>query len=115
MSDSLSPPPPLLLRLFGSGHLFAPIPHKPVSWDAWNMEKPPPPRALLARSHAGPFPRAENLGRPRPLDPRLDDGLALSSRAGSGILGRPSAGRMVGAGSPQHLATTQGRYPLCGG
>src|SRR5919112_3821512 len=91
---------PLLWRcLYGYDHLFAPIRYDPVSRHAWHVEKSPPPRTLLARGHAGPVPRAENPGRPCPLDPHFDDGLALSARAQSGLLGCPSAGGMVGTGS----------------
>src|SRR6266567_4296904 len=80
MSDSLSPHPFYGAASYGHGHLFAPVRHDPVSRDAWQVEKSPPPRALLARGHAGPFPRAANLGRPRPLAPRRDHGGALSAR-----------------------------------
>ena len=54
------------------------------------------------------LPRAENLGRAGPLDPGPGDRLALSSRAEGGLLGYPSAGGMVGPGSPEHLAPAQG-------
>src|SRR5207302_323687 len=42
--------------------------------------------------------------------------LALAPRAQGGLLGGPSAGRMVGRGSVAALAPTQGRHtPSCGG
>src|SRR5207248_3824419 len=70
---------------------------------------------LLAHRHASPFPRAENIGRACPLDAGLDHGLALSSPAQGGLLEYPSAGGVVGAGSLQHLAPTQGRDALSRG
>ena len=55
MSDSLSPHPFYGAASYGHGHLFALVRHDPVSRDAGHVEKSPPPRALLARGHAGPL------------------------------------------------------------
>src|SRR2546428_13776412 len=53
---------------YDHGHLFAPFGHAPVSRDARHLEKPSSPHPVLAGVHASPVPRAENLGRTRPLD-----------------------------------------------
>src|SRR4030095_2325496 len=81
---------------YGHRHLFAPVRHRPLSWDAWHLEKSPPPSAVLARGDASPLPGAEDLGRTGPLDPSSRHGLALTSSAPSSVLGCPSAGGMVG-------------------
>src|SRR4029450_456991 len=96
-------------------HLRAPLCHNPVSRDAGHLEKPSSPPPVLARLHASPVPRAENLGRACPLDAGLAHGLALAPRAEGGLLEYPSAGGVVGAGSLQHLATAQGRNALARG
>src|SRR5215467_3518271 len=88
----------------GPNYLFAPVRHCPLSWDARHVEKSPSPHALLARGHASPVPRAENLGRACPLDAGLDHRLALAPRAQGDLLGCPSAGGMVGRGSAADLA-----------
>src|SRR5438445_8674418 len=90
------------------GHLFAPVCHHPVSRDARYLEKPASPHPVLAGVYASPVPRAENLGRTRPLDTSPDHGLALSSSAQGELLEYPCAGGMVGPGGPEHLATAQG-------
>ena len=64
--ECLRPCPPHPLHgaaCYGHGHLFALVRHDPVPRDARHVEKSPPPCTLLARCHAGPFPRADNLGR----------------------------------------------------
>jgi transposase len=48
----------------------------------WSLlEKPASPHAVLACVHASPFPRAENLGRTRPLDAAPSHSLALPPAA----------------------------------
>src|SRR5215472_14529737 len=93
-------------------HLCAPVRHGPVSRDAWHVEKSASPRPLLAGLHTGPLPRAENLGRTRPLDASPGHGVALAPSAEGRLLEYPSAGGMVGPGSLQHLATAQGRHTV---
>src|SRR5262245_8128627 len=97
---------------YGYGHLFAPVRHDPVSRDARHLEKSAPPRSVLAGLHASPVPRAQNLGRTRPLDTGLDHGLALAPRPQGGLLEYPSTARVVGSGRLQYLATAQGRQTL---
>src|SRR4029434_3058105 len=88
-------------------HLGARVSHGPVSRDAREVEKPASPPPLLAGLHAGPLPRAENLGRTRPLDASPGHGVALSPSAEGQLLECPSAGGMVGPGSPRDLAAPQ--------
>src|SRR5438093_5994065 len=93
-------------------YLFAPVRHSPFSWYARCLETSSSSCALLAYCHASAVSRAENLGRARPLDAGLDHRLALTPRAQGGLLGYPSAGNVVGRGSPADLATAKGRDTL---
>src|SRR5215467_3308068 len=63
----------------------------------------------------GPLPRAENLGRTRPLDASPGHGVALAPSAEGQLLACPSVGGMVGPGSPRDLAAPQGWHPLSRG
>ena len=100
---------------YDCGHLFASVRHHLVSRYARRLAPSSPSCALLAHCHASAVSRAENVGRTRPLDAWLDHRLALAPRAQGGLLGCPSAGRMVGRGSVADLATPQGRdTPSCG-
>src|ERR671931_2561511 len=93
---------------YGYGHLFAPVLHHPVSWDARHLERSAPPHAVLAGLHAGPLPRAQNLGSTGPLDPCPGHGVALSPCAQGELLECASAGGVVGPRSAQNLAATRG-------
>src|SRR5947208_3915700 len=88
------------MACYGRGHLLAPVCHHTISRDARYLEKPPSPHPVLAGLHASPVPRAENLGRTRPLDASPGQGVALSPSAEGQLLACPSAGGMVGPGSP---------------
>src|SRR2546429_3825340 len=81
---------------YGYGHLFAPFRHHPVSWYARHLERSSPPHAVLAGLHAGPVPRAQNLGRTGPLDPCPGHSVALSPFAQGELLACASAGGVVG-------------------
>jgi hypothetical protein len=74
---------------YAHGHLVAPFCHAPVSWDARHLEKPSSPHAVLASLPASSLPRAENLGRTRPLDAGLPPRLAVPPRAESERLACP--------------------------
>jgi hypothetical protein len=68
------------------------------------LEKPSPSHAVLAHCHASSLPRAQNLGRTRPMDADRDDGLAVASLAQDQLLEHAYAGDMVGARNPEYLA-----------
>jgi len=88
---------------------FAPVRHAPFAWDARCLATSSSAWALGASCQASAVARAENLGRARPLDAGIDHRLALAPRAQGGLGGYPSAGTVVGRGSPAALATAQGR------
>jgi hypothetical protein len=71
----------LALPAYGHGHLFAAVRHDPISWDARHLEKPPSPRAGLARLYASAVSRTENVGRTGPLEPGGVHGGAFPPRA----------------------------------
>jgi hypothetical protein len=90
---------------YACGHLFASGHSHLVARYARRLATSSPSCALLADGHASAVARAENGGRTRPLDAGLEHRLALAPRAQGGLLGGPSAGRMVGRGSVADLAT----------
>src|SRR5215813_14406020 len=108
-------PPLQSLVGYDCGHLFASVRHHLVSRYAWRLAPSSPAGALLADGHASAVSRAENVGRTRPLDAGCDHGVALAPRAQGGLLGCPSAGRLVGRRSVADLATPQGRDTPSGG
>ena len=98
----------------GSGHnyLCASVHHDLLSRDARQVEKSPPPQALLARGHASPLPRAGNYGKTGALDAKLDPRLAFASCAQGRLLEYPAAGRLVGPKGPACLALTHRWHAL---
>src|SRR4029453_1998225 len=100
---------------YDCSHLFASVHQHLVSRYARRLVPSSPSCALWADCHASAVPRAENVGRTRPLDASLHHRLALAPRAQGRLLGGASGGRMVGRGSVADLATTQGRDTASGG
>src|SRR5215831_573644 len=85
-------------------HLSAWLCDTGLSRDADRLARAASPHLLLAGLHASRAPRATHLGRDGPMDARHHHRLALWPPAQSGLLERPPARPLVGAGPAGHLA-----------
>src|SRR5215510_12671701 len=100
---------------YAASHLCASVRLDALARDAWYLARSSPPHPGLAGGEARPLPRAENLGRTGALAPRRAHRVAVPPLVEGQLWEDPSAGDMVGRGSPAYVAPTQGRDALSRG